>query len=124
MGEDRVALLSGSTVVQSQVASPAQASDYELWHRRFCHLSHGRLRSLVEHQSVSDLKLPTVPPAASILICPACMDGKQTRDSFPQAASRRLIPLELIHSDLHGLLPATANGYKYWISFTDDASRF
>jgi transposase InsO family protein len=34
------------------------------------------------------------------------------------------VPLELVHSDLHGPLPATANGFKYWISFTDDASRF
>jgi hypothetical protein len=50
VGADRVAYLSGSTVVQSEVASPAQASDYELWHRRFSHLSHGRLKSLVEHQ--------------------------------------------------------------------------
>src|SRR6266849_10737275 len=78
VGEDRVALLSGSTVVQFQVASPAQVSDYELWHHRFCHLSHGRLKSLVEHQSVSGLKLPSVPPAASIPICPACMYGKHT----------------------------------------------
>ena len=120
---DRVALSSGSTV-QSNVASPAQVSDYQLWHHRFCHLSHGRLKSLVEHQSVSDLKLPGVPPAASIPICPACMDGKQTHDSFPQSASRRSIPLQLVHSDLHGPLPPTANGYKYWISFTDDASHF
>src|SRR3984885_10126689 len=34
------------------------------------------------------------------------------------------LPLELVHSDLHGPLPATANGFKYWISFTDDASRY
>ena len=85
VGEDRVALLSGSTVVQSQVASPAQASDYELWHHHFCHLSHGRLKSLVEHQSVSDLKLPTVPPA-SIPICPAWMGSR------PKTPSPRLPP--------------------------------
>ena len=84
VGEDQVALLSGSTVVHSKVASPAQVSDYELWHHRFCHLSHGCLKFLVEHKSVSDLKLPGVPAATSIPICPACMDGKQTRDSFPQ----------------------------------------
>ena len=124
VGADRVAWLSGSTVVQSEVASPAQASDYELWHRRFSHLSHGRLKSLVEHKMVSDQVLPSVPPASSIPICSACLDGKQTRDSFPLTASRRSVPLELVHSDLHGLLPATVNGYKYWISFTDDASWF
>jgi hypothetical protein len=57
-----------------------------------------------------------------IPVCPACMDGKQTRDPFPLTASHCSVPLELVHSDLHGPLLATANGYKYWISFTDDAS--
>ena len=118
---DRVAWLSGSTVVQSEVASPAQA-DYELWHRHFSHLSHGRLKS-VEHKMVSD-QVPSVPPASSVLICSACLDGKQTLDSFPLTASRWSIPLELVHSDLHGPLPVTVNGYKYWIAFTDNASRF
>src|SRR3984893_6566487 len=41
-----------------------------------------------------------------------------------ESASRRSVSLELVHSDLHGPLPATANGFKYWISFTDDASRY
>ena len=114
VGADRVAWLSGSTVVQSEVASPAQALDDELWHHRFSHLSHGRLKSLVEHKMVLDQVLPSVPPASSIPICSACSDGKQTQDSFPLTASHRSIPLELVHSDLHGLLPATVNGYKYW----------
>ena len=42
----------------------------------------------------------------------------------PNPPLAALLPLELVHSDLHGPLPPTANGYKYWISFTDDASRF
>ena len=121
---DRVALLSGSTVVQSEAASPAQVSDYKLWHCCFGHISLSRLKSLVEHKMVSDISLPSVPSAGSAPICPACMDGKQTHDSFPQTASRRSVTLQLVHSDLHGPLPPTANGYKYWISFTDDASRF
>jgi len=50
------------------------------------------------------------------------MEGKQTCDPFPQSASHRSVPLELVHSDLHGPLPTTASGYKYWISLTDDAS--
>ena len=46
-------------------------------------------------------------------------DGRNLRP-----VSRHSVPLELVHSDLHGPLPPTANGYKYWVSFTDDASRF
>src|SRR5712691_5453552 len=122
VGADRVALLSGSTVSVSHFASPAQATGYELWHRRFGHISRLRLKYLVELELVSGLSLPSVPN--SIPVCPSCMDGKQTRDPFPQSGSRRSIPLQLVHSDLHGPLPATANGFRYWISFTDDASRF
>ena len=87
---DRVALLSGSTVV-SEASSPAQVSDYELWHRRFGHISLSRLKSLVEHKMVSDISLPSVPTAGSAPICPACMDGKQTHDPFPQNASHRSV---------------------------------
>ena len=91
VGEDRVTLLSGSTVVQSQVTS---------LHRYWIMSSVAPLLlpplswtpQVLEHQSVLDLKLPGVPAAASIPICPACTDGKQTRDSFPQSASCRLIP--------------------------------
>jgi len=122
VGAERVAFLNGNTVPQAEIASPAQDTGYELWHRRFGHISPTRLKALVEHGMVSNLSLPSVP--ASLPVCPACMDGKQTRDPFPQLASRRSIPLQLIHSDLHGPLPPTANGYKYWISFTDDASRY
>ena len=124
VGADRVALLSGSTVVQPQVASPAQTADYHLWHRRLGHISLGRLKSLVEHHLVSDLVLPIVP--SSVPVCPACMDGKQTRHPFPQTvSSRRSLPLELVHSDLHGPISVpTANGYRYWITFIDDASRY
>ena len=57
-------------------------------------------------------------------VCTACLDGKQTRDPFPQSASRRSKPLELVHSDLHGpIATPTDNGYRYWITFVDDASR-
>jgi len=32
-------------------------------------------------------------------------------------------PLELVHSDLHGPLPvATREGYRYWMTFIDDAT--
>ena len=126
VGADRVALLCGTTVVtsgtpnrRSEHARSAQSS-YELWHRRYGHISPQRLKALLDSDMVSNLSLPSVP--LSIPVCPSCLDGKQTQDPFPHIASRRSIPLELIHSDLHGPLPLTANDYKYWISFTDDAS--
>jgi hypothetical protein len=76
---------------------------------------------LVEHEMVSNLSLPSVPSSSQS----ALLHGWQADSRpLPPIASRRSIPLELVHSDLHGPLPPTANGFKYWISFTDDASRF
>ena len=76
---DKVTLLSGRTVVQpSEVASPAQATGYELGHHRFGHISSNRLKSLVEHEMVSGLSLPKAPASSLLPVCPACMEGKQT----------------------------------------------
>jgi len=94
---DRVALLSGSTVVQSEAASPAQVSDYELWHRCFGHISLSRLKSLIEHKMVSDISLPSVPSAGSAPICPAWTASKH---AIP---SPRLPPADLSLSSLSTL---------------------
>jgi hypothetical protein len=85
VGTDRVTLLSGRTVVNSEVTSPAQATGYELWHHHFGHISPSHLKSLVELDMVSDLSLPSIP--SSTPVCRACMDGKQTQDPFPQSTS-------------------------------------
>jgi hypothetical protein len=46
VGADRVALLSGSTVVQSEVASPAQGTGYELGHCCFGHITSNHWLSM------------------------------------------------------------------------------
>jgi len=76
VGADRVALLSGRTVVHSGLSASSAQTGYELWHRRFGHISPARLKSLVELEMVTNLSLPSVPSSAPI--CTSCMDGKQT----------------------------------------------
>ncbi|KAJ3474116.1 hypothetical protein NLI96_g12644 [Meripilus lineatus] len=51
-------------------------------------------------------------------------EGKGT--PFPQQAeNRHSLPLDLIFSDVHGPLPTqTIQGYRYWITFLDDATKF
>lgn len=133
VGANRVALLSGSTAVQSVSQTAAAAASSEspalLWHRRFAHISGDRLRVLGTKGLVSGLpslsaRSPGLPGSHSSPPCISCIEGKQTRDSFAHTASRRSKPLELVHSDLHGPLPPTSNGYQYWITFTDDATRY
>jgi transposase InsO family protein len=59
------------------------------------------------------------------LHCEPCIVGKHHRDPFPAKASHRATRLlERIHSDLHEVPVATASGYRYWITFIDDWSRY
>jgi hypothetical protein len=55
----------------------------------------------------------------------ALLAGKMHALPFRSSLSHNRSPLELVHTDLHGPLPvATHSGYKYWITFIDDATRF
>ena len=79
----------------SEFASPAQATGYQLWHCQFGHILSNHLKSLVEHDMVSGLSLPKASTApSSAPVCPACMEGKQTRDPFPPVASCRSVALD------------------------------
>ncbi|KAA0042331.1 gag/pol protein [Cucumis melo var. makuwa] len=51
--------------------------------------------------------------------------GKMTKRSFTEKGLRVKTPLELVHSDLCGPMNVkTRRGYKYFISFIDDYSRY
>ncbi|KAF8306232.1 hypothetical protein DL93DRAFT_2040021, partial [Clavulina sp. PMI_390] len=125
IGANRVALLSGSTSVASSDTALAylasQPLSYGLLHRRLGHLSLGRIQSLQRHSMLSGIDFPALPSSPDV--CIACLEGKQTRDPFHTSTSCCSLPLELIHSDLHGPVSvATVNSFKYWITFIDDAS--
>ena len=98
--------------------------DYALWHRRFAHLNHEDVRKLHSRELVKGLvlKSKTLPDP----ICEPCIAGKQHRSNVSRHALHRSDePLQLVHSDVHGPLPVQSKeGYKYWITFIDDHSRF
>ena len=49
--------------------------------------------------------------------CESCLLGKMTKDPFTGHSERANELLDLIHTDARG-------GYKYFITFTDDFSRY
>jgi Pol polyprotein, beta-barrel domain len=69
VGADRVALLSGSTVVQPQMASPAQAVGYHLWHHHFGHISLGASQNPGGAQSCLRSGAPHCPLFCASLPC-------------------------------------------------------
>ena len=57
-------------------------------------------------------------------VCEPCIMGKQHR-IVNKSSSRVSDLLDLIHSDLHEVTgPATLTGYRYWVTFIEDRSRF
>ena len=55
----------------------------------------------------------------------SCLEGKMTNRSFSAKGKRAKKLLELIHSDVCGPLNVQARGgYKYFITFIDDYSRY
>ena len=50
-----------------------------------------------------------------------CAEGKHTRRPFPSSDSKTTDILQLIHSDLSGMLLVTSlGGYLYYVIFVDD----
>ncbi|KAL5521963.1 hypothetical protein ACEPAF_1819 [Sanghuangporus sanghuang] len=98
--------------------------DTTLWHRRFAHLNHGDVNRLMTEELVKGMvvKSKSTPDP----ICEPCIAGKQHRSNVSKLASHRASGLlQLVHSDVHGPLPIQSrHGFKYWIIFIDDYSRY
>lgn len=93
----------------------------KLWHRRYGHLSIGRMQQLMDKHLVEGM-----PHITSIKPCEACSSGKQTKPVFPKGQARRVETiLELIHADLMGPMHTPSlGGNKYVFLLTDDFSRY
>ena len=94
-----------------------------LLHRRLCHHHLAGIRKLLSGNLVTGLKLDS--KAEPDPVCEACKAGKMHADPFPSSSTRATRPLQLVHSDVHGPVKvSTHQGYRYWVSFIDDFSRF
>ncbi len=95
--------------------------DINLWHCCCTHYSHATITKLIKGDLVVRLVISS--KSQPDPICEACLAGKMTSGPFPSSDSISELPLELVHSDLHGPLPvATAEGYHYWMTFIDDCT--
>ena len=89
------------------------------WHEIFGHLNYNSLH-LLRNNGV--FGFPTIPKQNNK--CDACILGKHSKKPFQEHKFRACRKLELIHSELCGLMPIPyANGTKYLMNFVDDYSR-
>src|SRR5664279_3486147 len=57
--------------------------------------------------------------------CEACLLGKMTKSPFTGSPERATDLLELVHTDVYGPMSTTTRGgFHYFITFTDDFSRY
>jgi len=94
-------------------------------HRRMGHISAGAARQLVDKALVTGVKLDE--KLGAEFFCESCVYAKATRKPVAKAREGECATSfgDEVHSDLWGPAPVeTKGGRKYYVSFTDDATRF
>ena len=120
---DGLYMLNISSMVVNSIAgnkrSKVDENSSMLWHRRLGHISRPRIERLVKQGILHDLDF------SDFDTCVDCIKGKLPAKVRNKEASRSVDVLELIHTDICGpISPAAMGGYRYFITFVDDFSRF
>lgn len=90
-----------------------------LWHQRLGHLNYNDVHKLPNCTTGVQLS-----SQKEKYVCISCLEGKQTRQSFPSNGSRASGLLELVHTDVCGPIQvASIGGARYFTTFIDDFSR-
>ncbi|GJY97194.1 retrotransposon protein, putative, ty1-copia subclass [Tanacetum coccineum] len=90
-----------------------------LWHYRLAHVNKKRIEKLQHDGLLKSMDYESFDQ------CVSCLSGKMRRKSFPHRLERATDLLGLIHTDVCGLLRhASRQGASYFITFTDDYSRY
>jgi len=97
----------------------ATTTSLDLWHRRIGHPSS----SIVDYVTRSN-KLACTPRTNKNNVCDSCQQAKIHQLPFRLSTHVTSSPLELIHSDVWGPAITSVGGFKYYVSFLDDYSRY
>ncbi|KAL0325380.1 UNVERIFIED_CONTAM: Retrovirus-related Pol polyprotein from transposon TNT 1-94, partial [Sesamum radiatum] len=91
----------------------------QIWHAKLGHISQDRMKRLVDSKSLEIDNLDNLPA------CESCLKGKMNRKPFVGQSKLANSLLDLIHTDVCGPLNTqTRGGFSYFITFTDDHSRY
>ena len=132
--KDGLFRVSFKTVHNSELAftaSTLEKHDVMDWHCRLGHPSYGVMKKMINKEMVEG-----VPEAVRLEInltgkdvpkfdCPLCHEAKMTQKPYEEAEHLGVEDkLGLVHSDICGPLPPSKEGYKYFLTLTDDATRY
>ncbi|PKU78410.1 Retrovirus-related Pol polyprotein from transposon TNT 1-94 [Dendrobium catenatum] len=102
----------------SPVALHTVPDNIKLWHDRLGHPNSKLLATLTQTLSLPHTTIRQ-------FLCKSCNVAKSHKLNFNKRSSATTSPFEIIHSDVWGPAPTPSlNGFRYYIIFTDDFSRF
>ena len=111
--------LDNDSHVKSLKGKFPSTSDAYLWHLRLAHINSNRIQRLIKDGLLEPMDFDESP------VCESCLEGKMTKRPFNAKGRRAQDLLELIHSNVCGPMSIQARGgYEYFITFTNDYSRF
>ena len=90
-----------------------------IWHCRLGYVNEKRISTLHKDRILNSFYFESYDK------CESCLMGNMTKTPFTGHSERANDLLSLIHSDVCGLLSSNARGgFLYFITFTDDFSRY
>ena len=90
-----------------------------LWHLRLGHINSNKIQRLIKDGLLEPMDFDGFP------VYESCLEGKMTKQPFNAKGRRAQELLELVHTDVCGLMSTQAKGgYEYFITFTDNYSRY
>jgi hypothetical protein len=111
-----------STVAEFANVGSALPLDLALWHRHFFRYNLSDVSKLSKNGMVEGFKLDS--SAKPDPVCEPCLGGKMHANPFPSSDTRAGEVLELVHMDVHDTGVVSPSGYRYWIPFICNKSRF
>jgi transposase InsO family protein len=105
--------------------SEGSSATLDMWHRRLGHIQKSTILQMEKKDLTMDLEIVNTNESKGK--CAPCELGKATRKPIPKiTATRAAKPLERVFTDVCGPMPTSSRhqGYRYFATFTDDATRF
>jgi Reverse transcriptase (RNA-dependent DNA polymerase)/gag-polypeptide of LTR copia-type/GAG-pre-integrase domain/Integrase core domain len=94
-------------------------NDIDLWHNRLGHTGKDKIASMLKQEILHDASSTSRNSS-----CKECSFGKQTRGPFKGHLNKARKVGDVIHSDVLGPVQSSLGGYKYFVSFIDEWTRY
>ena len=105
--------------IEAKRLKPSGEEHMTMWHCRLGHIGIKRMKKLHSDGLLESLDF------GSLDTCEPCLMGKMTRTPFNGIMERAADLLGIIHIDVCGPMNvSTRNGLRYFVTFTDDLSRY